>query len=124
MTEAYNEFAQALVEHRDFILYDLISASVGGSGDNSSKLGRNTERGSKKQWKKPAPSVGASSRMLVLSEEVVGVEQEFDDCGAEPAPIVRNLAPEASAKPKKKIARRVIRKSKGPSSWTDLNVIQ
>jgi hypothetical protein len=49
MTEAYNELARALVEYRDVILYDLISASVAGSGDNSSKLGRNTERGSKKQ---------------------------------------------------------------------------
>lgn len=118
LTEAYEEFARAMIEYRDSVLYDLVSASVTAAGDSSSKLGRATEWGSKKQWKKSTASIGNSSKMSVLSEDVAGVEQKFADYGGEPvafadedqAEKVEEI-PEVKPK-KKKIIKRVVRRPK------------
>lgn len=122
LTEAYHEFSRALIEYRDSVLYDLVTASVAASGDSSTKIGRSTEWGSKKQWKKPAPSVGASSKMSVLSEEAAGVQQEFADYGGEPVSIVDDVVAEdpveepvkeEQAKPKKKkVIKRVVKRTR------------
>jgi len=125
IVEAYNEFARAIVEYRDAVLYDLVAASIAASGDNSSKIGRSTEWGSKKQWKKPVPSVGNSSKMSVLSEEAEGVDQAFEDYGGEPVsvvkePVLGESAPEEPIKPKKKkIVRRVVKRVKKPEAQAD-----
>jgi hypothetical protein len=136
LTEAYNEFARCMVEYRDAVLYDLVSSAMAASADSSTKVGRNTEWGSKKQWKKPAPSVGASSKMSALSEEVTGVDQQFADYGGEPVTMVEDelgvgAGPETKdepltkeeppvveqAKPKKiRVVRRIVKKPRVASA--------
>ncbi|KAH9875775.1 hypothetical protein IAQ61_003239 [Plenodomus lingam] len=110
LTEAYNEFARAMIEYRDSVLYDLVSASVAAAGDGSSKLGRPTEWGSKKQWRKPAASIGNSSKMSVLSEDAVGVEQKFAEDGGQEVVFADEEEPEQPAEPEPKKTRKVVRR--------------
>lgn len=77
--ELWKSFSDAMLAYRDSMLIDMVSNAVSTSGDISGKVGRATEWGSKKPWNKSAPSVGASTKMSTVSEEVGGVEQKFDD---------------------------------------------
>jgi hypothetical protein len=120
LREAYSEFSRAMVEYRDSVLYDLVAASIAATGDNSSKVGRSTEWGSKKQWKKTTPSVGESSKMTVVSEDGEGIEQKFEEDLGEPVPMEKEAdvpREEHSAEPpkqkKKKVVKRIVKRPKG-----------
>lgn len=118
LRSAYEEFSRALVEYRDSILCDIVSSSIAASGDNSSKIGRSTEWGSKKQWKKPPPSVGNSSKMSVLSEDDGGIEQKFEEEAAagELLPSSKDTSTEAHKPKKRVVVKRVVRKAKKAES--------
>ena len=118
--EAVNSFVMAMIEYRDSVLKDIVASSVASVADSPGKIGKATEWGSKRAWKKAATSVGASSKMSVVSDDTGGVPQVFADEDAEqvsfaddltpvapsPAPIVPS-GPEAPKKKMKKIVRRV-----------------
>ena len=81
--EAIDSFAVAMIEYRDAVLKDLVASSTASVGDSSGKIGRATEWGSKKPWKKTAASMGASSRMSAMLEDAGGIEQSFVDDDAQ-----------------------------------------
>lgn len=117
LRKSYAEFARALIEYRDSVLYDLVTASTAASGDSSNKIGRSTEWGSKRSWKKSAPSVGESSKMTVMSEEGGGIEQRFEDEPDERVHIAGETStfpeePLPEAPKKKKVVKRVVRRIK------------
>ncbi len=103
LREARDEIVRALVEYRDSVLKDLVSNAISSSGENSNKMGRSTEWGSKKPWKKSAPSVGESTKFSAVPEQEEGREQNFEDENAEEAKL-EQPEPEApkETKPKKK----------------------
>ena len=112
--EAVDSFTEAIIEYNDTVLKDLVAASIASVGDNSGKIRKSTEWGSKKPWKKTAVSVGASSKMSAVSEDADGVVQAFVDDDAEQV----NFADEVEIeKPgpmevpkKKKTVKRVVRR--------------
>lgn len=77
--ESMEAFKRALIEYRDSILIDMVAQTVASAENNNPKVGRATEWGNKKQWKKTASSVGASSKMSTVDENDEGVEQKFQD---------------------------------------------
>ena len=101
--EAVNSFTAALIEYRDAILIDLVASSIASAGDNSGKVRKTTEWGSKKPWKKSAPLVGESMKFSAVPEQEEGIEQKFEDESAEEAKL-EQPEPEApkETKPKKK----------------------
>jgi hypothetical protein len=113
LREAYTEFARAMIEYRDSVLYDIVASSLAASGDNSSKIGRNTEWGSKRQWKKATPSVGESSKMAAMSEDAEGIEQKFEEDHEHYEPVRQEPEP---PKRKTKIVKRIVRQPRKPSA--------
>lgn len=113
--DAMDEFKKALIEYRDTVIKDMVSYRVTMVGDNSSRVGKSTEWGSKKPWKKAVASVGTSSKMSVVSEEADGEEQTFiddDDAPAVPESKPAESLPAApkDVKKKKKVVKKVVRK--------------
>lgn len=115
--DAVNSFTMAMIEYRDSVLKDIVVASIVAAGDNSGKVAKSTEWGSKKPWQKGSGSVGTSSRMSTVTEDIGGVEQKFEDDAAEPIEFADEAGvEEAPAKemPKKKIVKRVRKVKKQP----------
>lgn len=114
--EAADSFIAAMVEYRDAVLKDLVASSIASIGDNSGKVGKATEWGSKKPWKKTAASVGASSRMSTMPEDTGGVDQSFADDDAQQVTFADETETEkpvpVEAPKKKKMVKKVVRRVK------------
>lgn len=121
--EAVNSFVSAIIEYRDAVLKDLVAASINSAGDNSGKVGKSTEWGSKKPWKKSSASVGASSRMSAVSEDTGGVSQSFVDEEAEQVNFADETEMEkpalVEAPKKKKTIRKVVKRIKKQPETAD-----
>lgn len=76
---AADSFVSAIIEYRDAVLKDLVTASIDSAGDNSFKVGMATQWGNKKPWHKAPQSVGTSSRMSAVTDDSDGVAQKFED---------------------------------------------
>jgi len=123
--EAVNSFVAAIIEYRDAVLKDLVASSIASIGDNSGKVGKATEWGSKKPWKKTAASVGASSRMSVMPEDTGGVDQSFADDDAQQVTFADETETEkpvpVKAPKKKKTIKRVVKRAKKQPETADYN---
>lgn len=87
------------------MLRDVLAHAMAQGSDNSHKIGKSTEWGGKRAWVKSTPSVGTSSIMSVVSEDVGGVEQKFADAAGEDTEV-----PQEEEVPKKKVVtRKVVR---------------
>jgi hypothetical protein len=69
LKEANQEFVKALLVYRDTVLQDVLAHAMAQGQDNSSKIGKSTEWGSKRAWVKSPSSAGTSSMMSVVGEE-------------------------------------------------------
>jgi hypothetical protein len=109
LRDARDEMVKALIEYRDSVLKDIVANAISVNSENSNKIGRSTEWGSKKPWKKSVPSVGESTRFSTVPEQEDGMEQKFEDDDESIEP--ERSAPPSMEKPKKKkVVRRVLRK--------------
>jgi hypothetical protein len=114
LRDCYAEFSTALIEYRDSVLYDLVSASFASAGDNSGKVGKTTEWGGKSPWKKPPPSTaGSSTQAGVILEENDGIEQKFEEDSDDTERAVEKEAELEPVKKKKKkmvVIKKVVKK--------------
>jgi hypothetical protein len=105
--------AKAMTVYRDPPTHDVVRSAVFSGSDKSGKIARKTERGSRSQWKKGAPSVKVSSRMSVVSENIGAMKQKFAHGGE----VIRFVEEEEEAD-EKEVAVPTKAKAKRPTKHT------